>query len=846
MRHVYEPEIQAMELLDDLHLYTMDASPKKKTIPKVESSLLLPATWLDTRHELQQWIDRLSLHLKEKKNPKHARVVAIDLEAHSYRSFAGITCLMQMSYREYTTCENGDDSIIHSALIDTLVLQSCLNSILQPLLADPTIIKVLHGADSDVQWLQRDFGLYIVGLFDTRRAAQCLQLPRQSYAYLLEHYVEDMQPDKSFQLEDWRQRPLPTKMQQYAIQDTYYLLDIYELIKVDLVEKEGGIDLLKQAWELSKQVSLIRYGGEPFDPNQYSRLLQRRRKQGNTTTNASPTAVQEAILKALWEWRDATARQRDESLSYICENGHLLRIAMAKNVPTNLRSLQLLFTTMPPMILQYATEITETIQRAVASLKTLPPPATMDDTNEMVLENHQNDDDNDDGDDDDEANGDEEVSSSARHAVGAPSSAFFRPNGQRVHSRITSPILATDALYKQAGWNTPEHLNDEDGNDNVATTTTGDEDDDGDDESGTRNGKPKRFLSVHESNHNYQTNHPSEHSLGGGREVQEGVRRRLDGYGTVVVAREDGQSQSTSAIEEESKQAEQRSAQVRAELTQEGQFSGVLSLMTSTSMDMLDEMDIDEEGKRRGSTIDKDVGDESDNDVEYAIPRSMREIYKISNRNRSNKKAGSDPTSERGTATTNEKERDELNNAEALLSARGILNTPFFDNDGALKRQRSRTSSRESEEDSALPDDADATVTREEDMAVVKQVGWLKESSNDDLILPFTSNIQTGLLQQQNNAQQQTSNPFFAGAALVGGPLAQGFNAGRGAVTSPSNNAANNKSSARASTKRFHANATAAAARGTTTGSGGKSATGRRQERPDKKEGRTYVYRNNK
>lgn len=32
---------------------------------------------------------------------------------------------------------------------------------------DPAIVKVLHGANSDIEWLQRDFSIYVVNMFDT-------------------------------------------------------------------------------------------------------------------------------------------------------------------------------------------------------------------------------------------------------------------------------------------------------------------------------------------------------------------------------------------------------------------------------------------------------------------------------------------------------------------------------------------------------------------------------------------------------------------------------------------------------------------------------------------------------
>ncbi len=38
--------------------------------------------------------------------------------------------------------------------------------------ANPNIIKIFHGADYDVIWLQRDLGLYVVNMFDTGQAAR--------------------------------------------------------------------------------------------------------------------------------------------------------------------------------------------------------------------------------------------------------------------------------------------------------------------------------------------------------------------------------------------------------------------------------------------------------------------------------------------------------------------------------------------------------------------------------------------------------------------------------------------------------------------------------------------------
>ncbi len=47
---------------------------------------------------------------------------------------------------------------------------------------------MFHGAESDVKWLQRDFSLYVVNLFDTFLAAKQLRPP--PLAFSLAHLLQ--------------------------------------------------------------------------------------------------------------------------------------------------------------------------------------------------------------------------------------------------------------------------------------------------------------------------------------------------------------------------------------------------------------------------------------------------------------------------------------------------------------------------------------------------------------------------------------------------------------------------------------------------------------------------------
>ncbi|KAM6116734.1 exosome complex component 10 [Phoenicopterus ruber ruber] len=266
---------------------------------------------------------------------------ALDLEHHSYRSFLGLTCLMQISTRT------------EDFIIDTLELRSDMN-ILNETFTDPAIVKVLHGADSDVEWLQKDFGLYLVNMFDTHQAARLLNLGRHSLDHLLKLYC-NVDADKQYQLADWRIRPLPEEMIQYARDDTHYLLYIYDKVREALWERGNEQPTqLQVVWQRSKDICLKKYIKPLFSDESYLELYRRQKKHLNTQ--------QLAAFRLLFAWRDKMARQEDESTGYVLPNHMLLKIA--EELPKETQGVIACCNPVPPLVRQQINELHLLIQQA--------------------------------------------------------------------------------------------------------------------------------------------------------------------------------------------------------------------------------------------------------------------------------------------------------------------------------------------------------------------------------------------------------------------------------------------------------------------------------------------------
>lgn len=199
-------------------------------------------------------------------------------------------------------------------------------SVLLPIFDDPDIVKVFHGCEKDILWLQRDLGLYVVNCFDTYQAAKALRFPALSLAHLLKHYC-GVTLNKKYQLADWRERPLPAHLIEYAKLDTHYLLYVYDCLRRD-VHSSHGTSGIETVHEASRRTCLQRYEKDLFYPLGYLKLVSQKSSR-ETQPSRDLTFEQNAVLSCLWNWRDLTARDKDESCGYIMSNAELLRIGMA-------------------------------------------------------------------------------------------------------------------------------------------------------------------------------------------------------------------------------------------------------------------------------------------------------------------------------------------------------------------------------------------------------------------------------------------------------------------------------------------------------------------------------------
>jgi ribonuclease D len=219
--------------------------------------------------------------------------IAVDTEADSLHCYFEKLCLIQLTF-------DGKDLLVDPlAPIDLQPLGS--------LLAQKEI--VLQGMDFDLRLLRRTFDLPVREVFDTVIAARMLGLREFSYAALVQQFY-GVTLAKGSQKANWARRPLPPAMEAYAKNDTHYLLPLAETME-EQMRVLGRMEWFRQSCRRMLELTLVT---RERDPDEAWRIT------GSGTLSPQTSAV----LRALWQWRDAEARLSDRPSFHILQNSALI------------------------------------------------------------------------------------------------------------------------------------------------------------------------------------------------------------------------------------------------------------------------------------------------------------------------------------------------------------------------------------------------------------------------------------------------------------------------------------------------------------------------------------------
>jgi len=281
-------------------------------------------TYIDSKADLNEIISEL----------KNEDLIAFDLEADSMFHFKEKVCLIQIASQQ------------SSYIIDPLRVPD-LNP-LSEILSNPSITKILHGADYDIRSLYRDFGFTIDNLFDTELASRFLGNSETGLGAVLKKRFNVIL-EKKYQKKDWSQRPLPDEMISYASKDVQYLIPLYT-IQINELSEKGRLEWIK---EECRDLTMVR----PAPANERP-LFTKIKGAGRLDRRTL------AVLEALLEFRVNIAEQKDRPLFKIINNAAILKIAQLK--PGTMRQLLEIKALSEKQANMYGNSLIRAIKNAIA------------------------------------------------------------------------------------------------------------------------------------------------------------------------------------------------------------------------------------------------------------------------------------------------------------------------------------------------------------------------------------------------------------------------------------------------------------------------------------------------
>lgn len=266
--------------------------------------------------------------------------VAVDTEFFWETTFYPILGLVQLAVRDGSCW-----------LVDPLSIKDL--SALGPVMASPSVTKVLHDAPQDLGILARATGALPRTIFDTRVAAGFAGLGSTSSLKTLLQDVLGVDLAKEETRSNWLKRPLSAGQLRYAADDVLHLLDLRErLVKACADDEVRG-----------KQAEAMRKLDDPSGYQDRDPRLMYQRIKGNERLNASELAV----LREVAAWREEEARKRDWPRGHVLPDRLLVMLAHRK--PTTIAALA----EIPDMPQKMPEEVLTDLQSAISRGVAVPP-----------------------------------------------------------------------------------------------------------------------------------------------------------------------------------------------------------------------------------------------------------------------------------------------------------------------------------------------------------------------------------------------------------------------------------------------------------------------------------------
>ncbi len=212
-----------------------------------------------------------------------ADFVCVDTEFMRESTFWPELCLIQIA----------DEN--EAAAIDPMASGIDLAPLLELLVDNEDVLKVVHAGGQDLEIIYNLTGTTPHPMFDTQVAAMALGQGEQvGYSNLVDAWL-GIQVDKGARFTDWSRRPLDARQIEYAIGDVTHLAAIFPKMLARL-KKTGRGAWLDQ--EMERLADPANYKNDPDDAWQRVRISSRK-----------PEVL--GRLKAIAKWRELEARGKN-------------------------------------------------------------------------------------------------------------------------------------------------------------------------------------------------------------------------------------------------------------------------------------------------------------------------------------------------------------------------------------------------------------------------------------------------------------------------------------------------------------------------------------------------------